>query len=408
MKHTWILLGMCTVLLMSCNEGKKMEDHSILLKNSIDIARTEVVVFSREDVEKELPHLSTDSLPGLKTATGEVIPFQLDDLDGDGNWDELSAVLDFSAKEEKKVVFSAFAKAELPLFPKTTDVHFGVGKAKPKADEVQTYERTGDPREIDSLFFQMEGPAWENDKVGFRIYFDPRNGIDIFGKTTPTLALHQQGLDSDYHTQDVWGMDILKVGTSLGAGSIAIKYRDTLYRVTGKEGASFKTITEGPVRAIFELDYPYEQIGDKIVKVVHAITIEKGDWFYKSEVRLEGDTDGMELVTGIVDLKPNAGEVLDIPNGHLAYATYGKQSENDDQLGMALIFTNTAVVEGEAPKEGPGITQTHLWELGGGNTQSFYFMSGWEASNAAFKTANGFMDAVRDASVSIANPITIK
>ena len=30
--------------------------------------------------------------------------------------------------------------------------------------------------------YQMEGPAWENENVGFRLYFDERNAIDIFGK----------------------------------------------------------------------------------------------------------------------------------------------------------------------------------------------------------------------------------
>ncbi len=407
MKSTWTLLGLSALAILSCKDEKQVEENSILLSNSIDIARTEVVVFSRADVEKELPKLSADSLPGVKLLSGEAIPFQLDDLDGDGEWDELAAVLDFTANEEKKLVYYAFAKAEQPTFPKTTDVHFGVGKAKPTADEVQTYERKGDPRETDSLFFQMEGPAWENDKVGFRIYFDPRNGIDIFGKTTAVPTLNKQGLDSDYHTQADWGMDILKVGTSLGAGSIAIKYKDSLYRVTGTDGASFKTITEGPVRAIFELDFKNEKIGDKTVNVIHRITIEKGDWFYKSEVNIDGDSSGMELVTGIVDLKPNTGDQLTVPNGNMAYATYGKQSENDDHLGMALIFSTTTVNQSEAPKEGTGITQTHLWNLGAEKKHTFYFMSGWEPSDAAFQTSEGFMEAVRNASLSIANPVSI-
>ncbi|KQC33804.1 glycosyl hydrolase [Nonlabens sp. YIK11] len=408
MKNSWILIGWIAMAVISCKQEKEMEDDSILLVNSIDVARTEVIVFPRSEVEKEWSGTSGDSIPGLRTLAGEAIPSQLDDLDGDGNWDELSAVIDFAPNEEKKVVFSAFAKAEQASFPKTTDVHFGVGKAKPNATEVQTYERTGDPRELDSLFLQMEGPAWENDKVGFRIYFDPRNGIDIFGKTTTQPTLAQQGLTTDYHAQEDWGMDILKVGTSLGAGSIAIKYQDSLYRVTGTNGATFKTITEGPVRAIFELHYKDEAIGDRIVDVIHTISIEKGDWFYQSDVVVNGDTEGMELVTGIVDLKPNVGEKIAITNGYSAYPTFGKQSENNDLLGMALIFTTDDLTESEAPKEGAGITQTHLWNLGGGDEFTYYFMSGWEASDAAFTTAEGFTNEVEKAGLTIANPILIQ
>ena len=39
----------------------------------------------------------------------------------------------------------------------------------------------------------MEGSAWENDLVGFRNYMDQRNGMDIFGKTTPDMVLDQCG-----------------------------------------------------------------------------------------------------------------------------------------------------------------------------------------------------------------------
>jgi len=36
--------------------------------------------------------------------------------------------------------------------------------------------------------FQMEGPGWENDVVGFRNYFDARNGIDIYGTALECYA----------------------------------------------------------------------------------------------------------------------------------------------------------------------------------------------------------------------------
>ncbi|WPR74038.1 DUF4861 family protein [Algoriphagus sp. NG3] len=74
-----------------------------------------------------------------------------------------------------------------------------------------------------SWFIRYEGPGWESDLVGYRFYLDWRNGIDVFGKKVNTPVLQdvgQDGFDS-YHEPADWGMDILKVGKTLGLGSIA-------------------------------------------------------------------------------------------------------------------------------------------------------------------------------------------
>lgn len=406
MKTHTTLLTLLAAFCVSC--AGKQDIPFFKLHNTAAIDRLEVVVLSKSQVLHKLPALTSEQVPVFKSSDGDLIPYQLDDLDGDGNWDEAALALDFKSLAQKDIYVYAFAKAEQPQFPKVTDVHFGVGKAKPVATEVQEYTRSNDPRNIDSLFFQMEGPAWENDKVGFRIYFDPRNGIDIFGKTTAQPSLYKQGLTTDYHKQAPWGMDILKVGSSLGAGSIAIKYKDTLYRVTGTKAARFQTVTEGPARAIFNLTYDDENIASIPVKVVHTITIEKGDWFYKSEVSLSGQTQDMELVTGIVDLKANEF-TSDIHGDELFIArTYGQQSENNDNLGMAIIVPKKDVEVSAAPKSGADITQTHLVNLKAGDNHTFYFMSGWAPSDSQFRLNTGFKNATINAATMIANPIQFK
>lgn len=410
MRYLTILLGAFSVLFISCDE--KEEDAFFMLRNEIDIARTEVVVLSKKQILEKLPNFDERHVLIFKDSSGTEIPYQLDDLDQDGNWDEVALVADFKANEDKKVGVYAFAKAESPRYKKFTDVHFGVGKAKPVASEVQKYVRIAgqDWREIDTLFYQMEGPAWENDKVGFRMYFDPRNGIDIFGKTTSEPTLHKQGLTTNYHEQADWGMDILKVGNSLGAGSVAFKKQDSLYRLSGVNGARFEAITEGPARAIFRMTYLDEFIGDKSYHIVHTITIEKGDWFYKSDVEIHGVMDDMELVTGIVDLKENSFDFYQTKEGNQVLKSFGKQSENNDHLGMALMTTDMSpnINNSEAPKEGNGITNTHLLNLGNTKSHSFYFLSGWEASDELFKSELGFAEVVAVASASISNPITIQ
>src|SRR6476660_7722157 len=46
-----------------------------------------------------------------------------------------------------------------------------------------------------SFDIRYEGPGWESSKIGYRLYLDWRNAIDIFGKKTESIILPQVGQD---------------------------------------------------------------------------------------------------------------------------------------------------------------------------------------------------------------------
>ena len=53
------------------------------------------------------------------------------------------------------------------------------------------------PEHTDHSFdIRYEGPGWESNKIGYRLYLDWRNAIDIFGKKTEAMVLQQVGLDN--------------------------------------------------------------------------------------------------------------------------------------------------------------------------------------------------------------------
>jgi len=82
-----------------------------------------------------------------------------------------------------------------------------------------------------SFYIRYEGPGWESNKVGYRLYLDWRNAIDIYGKLTDTLVLPQVGQDGfdSYHKMSNWGADILKVAKGLGVGSIGRVIDNEMY-----------------------------------------------------------------------------------------------------------------------------------------------------------------------------------
>ncbi|RKM91631.1 DUF4861 domain-containing protein, partial [Aquimarina sp. BL5] len=382
----------------------------ITIKNTLNIERIdELVCIPITKIDTRV--LNKELTPIIYDNNSRAIPFQLEDINDDGEWDQLIFVTNFKPGEVKKIHYNVIEKSKTPSFQKATDIHFGVGNSRANISEVQYYNRINDPRLApQKKIFQMEGPAWENDKVGFRMYFDPRNGIDIFGKTTSNLTLSTVGILGDYHTKESWGMDILKVGNSLGAGAIAIQLKDSLYRITGKNGAAFKVIEEGPIKASFEINYVNDKIHKIPIQTKHKVSIYKGQWYYKSEIYLSGITSEMKLVAGIANLKPNT---MHIKKGedNVSMYSFGKQSENGDHLGMALILNKDVYyTHGTIQKKETGITNTHYVVFNSENKipLSYYFLSGWEASDSKFKSEEGFSKEIETILQKLANPIVVE
>jgi unsaturated rhamnogalacturonyl hydrolase len=251
-------------------------------------------------------------------------------------------------------------------------------------------------------YYKTEGPAWENDKVGFRLYLDVRNAKDIFGKTTAAPVMDTVGTYGDkyYHYFDpAWGMDILKVGTSLGAGALAIKLKaankkDTIFRLGGKSvgETSYELVKDGPDTAIIRLHYKNWKVLNRTYNLTEEISISKGNYFYESKVTMKGLRGDEKLVTGIVNLKSNDYKVLKEDSRWILY-THDIQSENNDYLGMAVVVNAAVNPEaGETPKEGKGITATYTVSMNIKNNQPvvFRFYAAWEQTDNRFKDENYF------------------
>jgi hypothetical protein len=252
----------------------------------------------------------------------------------------------------------------------------------------------------------MEGPGWENDKVAFRNYFDSRNGIDIFGKTTSRLVLDSvDGSYLDYHHICPWGMDILKVGPSLGAAAFALVDKGNLFPLQQTGSAFYRQISNGPVRSVFELIYEGWKVGDEPLNAKQRISIWAGKYWYSNEVTITGFSGQRELAIGIVNLKnPNPAIYNTHNKKYLSLASHARQSENDDFLGMGILF-QSAVFSGygEAPKIQPWPqkdTVSHTFygkiKIRSGEPAQYQFFAAWEKTEARFGNARYFLDLIQE------------
>lgn len=325
--------------------------------------------------------------------SGNLVPSQLDDLNNDAIWDEIALAVDLDKNTtvEVKVVINN----DLHEFENQTNIRIGQFKnTKQEGSPIalETLSRTAANLPADfSRQFQMEGPAWENQHVGFRLYFDERNGIDIFGKTTPKMALDKVGISENYHQRQAWGMDILKVGRSLGAGALAFresgKKDDVLTRLANAEETVANILAEGPVRSILELSYKNLPIIDDTANLTQRITIWSGQHHYESEITVTGLSKDIDIAVGIVnffDLK--ASQKID--EKHVMLSTFGVQAEEKTLLGMGVLAEASKFSTfGTIKKADAGIEMSEYatFKLDNNSPLKYQFFAVWEPGNASFK-----------------------
>ena len=197
-----------------------------------------------------------------------------------------------------------------------------------------------------SYYLRYEGPGWENDLVGYRLYLDWRNGIDVFVKTTTDMVLPQVGQDGydSYHELSDWGGDALKVGKSVGLGALGRWVDEGVQHFKEVGATHWRLLENGPEQSQFEVKYDGWTVDGISADVSTVYSIKAGD--PSTLVEVESSVAMDNLVTGLV--KHNGVEYIEkeSPNWKMI-ATYGKQNllGDDLDLGMALFVRKSDVAE---------------------------------------------------------------
>ncbi len=395
---TTSFLGMSLILVVS--SWSRNSEITLQVSNLSDQSRTDAtLLFTRGEISR-LIDIPADMHPVLKDLKGEYISCQLDDVDGDGQWDELFALCDLDPSAHHNVVITFVSPDMYPSFPVRTNLHLGDARKGfemlNQADRLEgvSYHNYADHT---GAAFQMEGPAWENDKVGFRNYMDQRNGMDIFGKSSIEMVLDKVGITGapSYHEPGDWGMDVLKVGTSLGAGAIAYLYQDSLYRVGDNGRGSYEVEFEGSQRSRFKLTYEDWKVEDLSLSVTHHVEIVAGRHYYQGTVVYEGEDETLQLVPGIVNMKSELLHVWKLDEQYTALLTHDRQSEDSSFLAMALVVPSSYLISsGETRNEGDGIIQTYYAALdaNSGEPVSYRFYALWEGEDPRWASLEEIKD----------------
>jgi hypothetical protein len=236
--------------------------------------------------------VSADTTPATE------IPSQADDLDGDGKYDELVFQIALGPHQTRQVTIAYGDQASIlrlrGQYPTRTAMKFAT---------------------------RYEGLGWESEETAWRIYFDKRNAIDLYGKRRPGLYLDLFAApEYIYHLETPMGRDIFKVDPTLGIGSVAALVDGKAMPVADVAERSWRVLASGPVRSVGELEYKGWKIAGRSVDLISRFTQWAGEHGFEHRITAKG-AEGLTLAAALPK-KPGI-ELIEVKPG--AIATWGHQ-----------------------------------------------------------------------------------
>src|ERR1041385_7866236 len=286
----------CTTFILSCLLGlgsvsatPRIKVVKLSITNPSDQARlAEDVVVSVADLKRIAPDfkpgdaiVTTSDAATLeedaRTLQTIELPSQADDLDGDNKLDELAFQIDLQPHQTRIVTIAYGETATIQRlradYPKRTAAKFTM---------------------------KFDGLGWESESTAWRIYFDKRNAIDVWGKRRPGLYLEMFGApEYVYNLESPFGRDIYRIGDAIGIGAVAALVDGKAVKVSEVAERNWRIISAGPVRTVVELSYKGWKVGGTVVDVTSRMTQWAGERGFDHRVTATGEN-GLTLVTGIV------------------------------------------------------------------------------------------------------------
>lgn len=329
MKKVILFSVVCTFLsLLGC---KKEHVHIITIKNDLDVTRSfETVEIKKADLKLKAGE-DFESFSVKDSKTNEILISQFVDSNTDGEAD----LLLFQPKIEPNST-NQFELVTVDVSEKPKTLEYCYSRFVP--------ERTDDY-------------AWENNKVGFRT-FGPTaqkmiedkvkggtlsSGIDAWLKRVeyPIINKWYKKAETEkgaYHKDSGEGLDNFHVGVSRGVGGIAVKV-DTTYYIS-RNFTKWKTITTGPIRTSFVLEYADWDANGKTITETKHISLDYGNNLSKFEIELTG-TDA--IYAGLTLHEKDGESTHNKASGWISYW----EPHDDSELGTAIVIPNNNMLSSE-------------------------------------------------------------
>ncbi len=354
------ILSFSLVQNAECGQNKNKPGTSFTVKvvNPLKTDRTDQLVsIPVKKIKIKLPGFDLNTAAAFDGKNQ--IPVQIEDLNGDKIPDNLLILVDIKKNEKKNITvncgLSSYPKKDFKKRTQAvieTKVDYTMKEGYYTGGRFQSTDRVEMPAThfAHDAFIKFEGPGWESDKVAYRFYLDSRNRNDIFAKKIDDVVLQRVGnsdLVSDskesYTKMCDWGMDVFKVGESLGIGSIASLVNGKVAAVSKTDKVFSQITADGIIKSDLRTIYSGWQTGESKIDLTSLKSITAGSRLTKEEISFKGKLEN--ICTGLAKHE-GCPLITDSKKNEWSYiASYGKQSLAGDNLGLALFFRRADLIK---------------------------------------------------------------
>lgn len=258
--------------------------------------------------------------------------------------------------------------------------------------------------------YQFEGPGWESDLVDYRYYLDSRNRNDIFGKKVhrlvlPTIGKHDLVSNSKetYTKMLDWGMDIFKVNTSLGIGSIAMYYDGKVETVSKTDSVICTIADNGPIYSGVYSNYYGWEVGGKKYNLNSMVSITAGSRLSETSLEISGKPEN--LATGLAKHENTEFEKSKSKGNWQYISLYGKQSlaGKNDKLGIAVFYKKSELIKQTEDSDSYIVV---LKPMNG--KLNYYFADAWDQEKNGIKNKKEFINYLNEVLIKLDNPVEVE
>ena len=403
MKLRFPLLALSALLAVSA--APAADRLTVTVTHDLAVARpAETITVPWSQVNAALPGALLQRI-AVKDASGRVLPYQVTNVAPQAKdpkgvgiaYGELIFQHDFAAGEKSAVFTVEKIDTVAPVFPTKAFARYV-------------------PERLDDF-------AWENDKVAHRTYGPAlaapapsgvtkevlvTSGLDVWCKRVSYPIVdrwYNKGHDH-YHKDEGEGMDMYQVGPSRGCGGTGIWDGKTLY--VGRNYKSWKIITNGPIRTVFELTYDVWDVAGAKVSEVKRFTVDAGHYLDQMDSTFTA-TGGAapELIVAIGLNKNPADKGQDAvialtPSPADGSLTQWIAQKTNGELGTAIIVP-TGSFKGFAADDRNELV---LAKVDSGQTLRYYVGAGWSKAGD-FKTQADWNAYVAACAARAASPVKV-
>lgn len=408
------------IFFLGCeNSGNKLYDE---FPNSIKLSASNKTNLERKDeiIEIDIASVKRNyndfNLKSFIVTEGEnELPSQLGDSDHDGKPDKILFLINFNPNESKNITIRYSSSGENQRnYKKRTQAYLG---EKKNYKFENGYYTEGNFESVDSAvvpkdhfahdaLYQFEGPGWESELAAYRFYLDSRNRTDIFGKKVNDLVLQKIGAEDlvsnskeTYTKMLDWGMDIFKVGESLGIGSIGVWENNKVYTVSDVDSI-VTYISSKPIRSNVYTKYFNWKIKSKEYNLFSDLSISAGSRLTKVSLKIEGDE--AVFCTGLAKHE-NCEFIKSSNNFNWQYiALYGLQTLSEDSLGIAVFYQKSDLIKNTENNDSYVVVLNSE-----NNSLNYYFAAAWEKEPGGIKNIGEFKKYLDDQSALLSSPVEI-